>query len=269
MFKTGYYNRDIFEKERSGYSRFGFWILFFGFLILGSAAVGLSHIVFYSDLFKVKSVKVEGLESVSDERFLAVLSAELSEKRPLALLGGENILFWMMGREKDSVRNLPAIDKVEIRPDLLERELLLNVRERKLLGVWCLPSQDCWAFDKEGIVFAETPFSEGVLILKIGDLNSRPVVQGAPIFGNKDWLKNILATLEILEEVGWKPVSLQIRDLSLQEWQAETPAGLTLYFSLNFVPDGLENTLAHLKDKLKLDKLTYLDFRVSSRIYYK
>lgn len=271
MFKTAYYNRDVFEKERSKSSRFRFWIFLLGLLVLGSALIGLSYTVLYSDVLRVKSVKVEGLRSVSDERFIAALSVEFSKKWPLALLGRENILFWALGRKKGNLaQNLPAIEGVEIHPDLVRKEIVLNVRERELLGIWCFPSRGCYAFDKEGIVFAETPFSEGVLILKISDENSRPVVLGAPIFGNnKEWLKNILVTLGILEEIGWKPVSLQIRNLSLREWQVGIPAGLTLYFSLDFVPDALENTLANLKSKLKLDKLTYLDFRVPSRIYYK
>ena len=260
--------RGDFFENRKRKSRLKLWPWLLGLFLLGLLVIGSLYLVLYSDILKVKSIKVEGADIIYQSSLLRSLIPEIIAKSKLkGWLGPENLLFWG-NQSLKSVRNLATLKMIKIKTDLFQKKADIQFEERKLKGIWCLVSFECYGFDGEGIVFIKAPEPEGVLILKIDDENQRQIVIGHSVF-NDLWFKNILVTLRDLDESGWEAVSVRVRDLKLEEWEMKTPAGLAIYFSLNFVPEDLGSIMKNLKDRLSINKLTYLDFRVPSRIYYK
>ena len=60
-----------------------------------------------------------------------------------------------------------------------------------------------------------------------------------------------------------------VKDLNLEEWEVETARGPVFRFNLNFMPSNLESILDNLDEKFDFGKVTYFDFRIENRIYYK
>ena len=239
-----------------------------GFL-LGAALIGFAYFVLYADFLKVESFEVNGSKLISNDVLFASLNAKMiSDSRLRSLLGSDNILFWEFGKKPEFLSSLPVLGEINIKTNLGEKKVIIGAHERELFGVWCVLENDCYGFDRQGIVFARVPDVQGVLILKIEDINNRPVILGNPILNDPVRVENVFQTLGTLDNYDFIVSSVEIRDLALEEWQAEVASGPIFYFSLNFAPDNLEGIIKNLDKRFEFSKVIYFDFRVPNRIYY-
>jgi len=238
-------------------------------LLLGTALIGFAYFVLYADFLKVESFEVNGSRLVSDDVLFASLNTEMiGDSRLRSLLGSDNILFWEFGKKPEFLSSLPALREISVETNLGERKVIIDVHERELFGIWCVLEDDCYGFDQQGIIFARVPEVQGVLILKIKDINDHPVILGNPIFSDPVRIESIFQTLRTLDNYDFIVSSVEIRDLALEEWHAEVVSGPVFFFSLNFVPDNLEGIIKNLDKRFEFSKVTYFDFRVPNRIYY-
>ncbi len=258
----------VFEKKKKLVrGKLLLWALMF--LLGGGALIGVSYFVLYSDFFKVSAFDIKEPKFTTKENLLAALNAEMiGRSKILSLLGPDNILFWELGKKPQTLAALPLLSQLSLNTDLIAKKVMVIAEEREFEGIWC-SAEDCYVFDKEGIVFARAPNTEGFLILKIYDENNRPLVAGAPVFTKSNWRENVFKTLEVMENHGFTISRVNIKDFGLQEWEVKTTEGPVFQFSLNFVPQSLEKILENLNQKFEFDKVSYFDFRVENRIYYK
>lgn len=240
------------------------------FLLFGISGTGVYFLI-YSDYFQVKSLEIKGTELVSSDVLLATITSQMKKEAGWrTFIGAKNILFWEFGAKPKLLTEIsPLIANLNVESNLTERNVVVQVEERELLGIWCGSFKNCYAFDAEGIVFSEAPEVHGVLIMKIEDLNNRTLKLGNKILPNGEWIKNFLKTVKIAKENSVPVAAIKIRDLALREWELKTAWGPVIYFSLDFVPDNLELIFFNLSQRFDLNKLSYLDFRVPNRIYYK
>jgi len=250
-------------------------------LLLGGALISASYFVLYNDFFKVKSFEVTGSRSLDEDRFLSQLKSEMLSASPRtilgiirgsiwrAMLGPDNILFWEFGSKPPSLPGSPIVSLAAVNVNLAARKVAVAVKEREIAGVICRGMGDCYGFDENGVVFAKTPSIEGYLILRIDDENNKPFVLGTSIFPKKGWQENLFKTLAVFKENNIAVSSVRVKDYALEEWEVETASGLRFLFSLSFVPENLSGILKTLDEKFDFGKLTYFDFRVENRIYYK
>lgn len=245
-------------------------------LLVGAALIGSAYVILYADFFRVSTFEVSGSRFVSRDVLLASLNSQmLSGSLLRSLLGPGNILFWEFGEKPETLNTLPILEGVSIESDIVDRKVVITARDRELFGIWCVSQNDCYGFDREGIVFARVPRVKGALILKINDTNNRAVVPGLPIFAGAGWTEKVFKTLEIIRRYDFAVSLVEIRDLDLEEWKVEVASGLPaqagprFYFSLGFVPENLESILKNLDKRFEFNKVTYFDFRVPNRIYYK
>lgn len=256
------------------------WLLVLIFLIL--AIIGILYSVFYSDLFRVKafnfSYSNNYLEETDSSGFftndylVSSLTAEaVKERRFLGYLGPDNILFWVMGKNENLVNDnvLPSVDDLEIDTDLFKRKVDILVSEKKLSGIVCKSENFCCAFDDEGNVFAFAPSVKGTLIVRIDDFNERPLVFGEKFLPDKEWIENVVRTLEVIRESGFHVESASIGETSLSEWEVVVSQGPKFLFSLDFVPKDLKKVMETLKERADFSGIDYFDMRVENRIYYK
>jgi hypothetical protein len=135
--------------------------------------------------------------------------------------------------------------------------------------VWCLAGGDCYAFDREGIAFGRAPETYGTLITKVSDVRTAALAPGEAVLATSEWRARILETLEIIGALHLSPRIITVREEALREWDVALVEGPTLKFSFSFVPERLEDALASLSRRGDFRALTYLDFRVPDRLYYK
>ena len=203
-----------------------------------------------------------------DDVFISDLERRIiGSSKALAMLGPDNVLFWKLANLSESDL-APGVSNIKIDSDILSKKVNISVEKRDLFGIWCSLGK-CFGFDKDGVIFSEAPDVAGFLILKIKDENTRVVSLGSLVLPKREWIANVLDTVKILSENDTAVSSVKIRNLSLEEWEIEISNGLRFYFSLNFIPENLKDIVQKLDKKLSLEKLSYIDFRVPSRIYYR
>ena len=242
------------------------------FLVFCGALVGAFYFVLNSAFFKVKGFEVSESRYTPNETLLAALNADMiGRSRLLSVLGPDNILFWEFGEKPEALSNLPLVARISVKTNLTAGKVSVKAEERDFSGIWCLSAEgaDCYAVDDNGIIFARAPEAKGALILKVTDENARPLVLGRPFFVNQTWRENLFKTWEIMKNHGLVISKVAVKDLNLEEWEVETARGPVFRFNLNFMPSNLESILDNLDEKFDFGKVTYFDFRIENRIYYK
>lgn len=238
--------------------------------------IGLWYVVFSTDLLRVQKMEVKGTVLVERTELLYALSTKLTNGVMPALLGPDNILFWMFrGSEPERIDAIPLVAHLSFTPRLFTRAVEVTVEERKLFGVWCAADPvssvipPCYGFDREGIAFSEVPWVNGNLILRVHDGNPRPLVLGFPVLPRPLWMKNFFDTVEVFSEERLPVMEFTMKPFALREWSATLASGTAVYFSLDFVPENLAAILESFKVKPDFGMLTYLDLRVPNRVYFR
>jgi len=240
---------------------FAVFILFF---------VGVFHVILYSDIFKVKKLEISGSSFYDNDYLISASIVEIIKNHPyLGFLGGDNILFWLFSDPIPIAGNkIIHLQELNKSTNLIDRRVNIAVKERGFFGVSCF-SKNCFVFDDSGLIFSNSPDVNGSLILKIENINNQSVLLGNYFLPSTHWVRNILETIALVKSTGFYVSSAIIKESSLREWELLVYPSLSLLFDLSFVPEDLDRILSTAKDRLDLEKLSYLDFRVKGRIYYK
>ncbi|MDO8556925.1 MAG: hypothetical protein Q7R98_00490 [Candidatus Jorgensenbacteria bacterium] len=266
--------------KRTGPKHFLFALVALLFL---SILVALLYVVLYGSFLKVRDIEINGTRSVSRDSLLASLSTRgVGNSKLLSWLGPDNILFWkFLPNSLSSANILPIVAEAVQNVDLGKRNVTVTIREREGFGTWCAKNggptptvggygrASCYVFDESGIAFGTAPASEGVLITEVEDQNSREPLIGISLFPRSAWRNSFFGTLQILKDNGIPISKIIVRDFSLREFEVVSTLGFSFYFSLDFTPDNLNAVLNNLSKQLTLSSLSYLDFRVPNRVYYK
>jgi len=263
--KTGLYDR----KKREHNLRFLYSIL--AVIFIFGIIIAFAYFVLFSNFLKVKSTETSGLRIVSKDELVANIKSTIISKSFLgSILGPDNILFWKNNSgEVTFGEMLPKISSVSINTDLKTRTVKLFANERIVYGVWCVSETECFAFDSGGVVFSRVPTPEGVLLMKIENLNMRQPVLGSKFISNTDWIENLFTTYEIMQKNNIPIEKIIIKDYSLKEWEAISPLRFSLYFSFDFIPDNLNLVLKNFFSRVDFNSLSYIDFRIPNRLFYK
>ena len=82
------------------------------------------------------------------------------------------------------------------------------------------------------------------------------------------FIPNLLSIISVLTQADFSIREIRLSDIGLQEIEARTYDGPTLYFSLRFSAD---NALAAMQDvfaSMDVRDFDYIDFRVENRVFY-
>ena len=228
---------------------------------------GFIYIIYFSSVIKVKQFSIQGNRVAGSDDLQQMLIKKLDTRGWLRRgFGSNNILYWVgVGEVGDS--GIPASSAVIVHTNILSRAVSVEIRERTFVGVWC--SKTCVGFDSNGIAYFLAPDVEGSLLLKVHDENESELVLGSPVFSDPLALKNIFQSLTIVKEGGIVVDTILVKEATLREWELHSTKGTVFKFSLNFVPEKLKSVLDNLKERTKLEDLSYVDLRVENRVYYK
>src|SRR5581483_11056145 len=153
-----YSDEIVYQKRRRRTRIFLAVFVFFSLTLLGSAG----YVLFFTDLLIFKEISVEGLKRLSrDELFPP--GARMYVFQPVKL-------------------GNPVLKNWTIKRDILNRRLTVYAEEREPYAIWCGllftsrktedgevrdTSRNCYWFDKEGVLFAAAPYTEGTLIKEV------------------------------------------------------------------------------------------------------
>ncbi len=227
---------------------------------------------FMSPFFKITEIKLPENDFITnnDIHKLMINSA------PLNL--GENIFILSKNRIKSGLAAaFPAITDISIKKEPFHG-LIVNFEKRIQIGIWCHPASDqpqadnCYYFDKEGIVFKEAPQTEGALILKMEDFEKKEVSLGDKILSNEHLFFITTFNNKIIENNQFKIIEFKIKPNPSVDLEAITSKNWSIYLDQNQDPVLEANNLFTILNEVIKDKtssLKYIDLRLPSRVFYK
>ena len=230
---------------------------------------GIVYGVGFSNVSKVRGVLVIGNRIVGSDEIARAVSGALASRSWISRAVGEgNIVFWMFAKEMPGETiNEPAIKSLVVHVDLIGRRVIIEVREREFIGVWC--ADTCVGFDDRGIAYFDAPSIEGSLFLEIQDVGGSAPKFGERVLGDEQQFNNMLATIQGVRDAGIAITHVTVKDHNLREWSITPSHGGELLFSFDVVPERIASILKNIMERTKWDGLSYVDFRVVNRVYYK
>lgn len=233
---------------------------------------GVWYGIFIASWGAVKEIRVSGTRMVSEAVVTqAVVSYFSTGIR--RFMGSDRVAFWIGtgGSIDTAFKTIPGLDRVDIKTDVVNRSVRIVVRERVLQGIWCGTTREpqentCFAFDETGFLFALAPKPEGTLITRIEDTQTRTI--GQYLLAERDWFTQIQHTLAGIAEAKHTITAVVVTDVGLREWEVHLPSGTVFRFSFMAPIAAITPVLNSLAERVQIETLSYIDFRVQNRIYY-
>lgn len=265
------FQRKRFRFRHLFFSQWGILAIFAFIILVGT---GFAYLALYSGIFRIDSFTVNGNTRAGSKRVIDAASLELLRESPRrALFGPESLLFWGFHKAELKPRTDALLASIRIRADFFEKQVTLTVSEREFQGLWCLSrlenNTQCFAFDSEKIVIRRVPEAYGSLIFKVRDENSRMLTPGVLVWSDSEELSRIFKTIRIMENIYGGISVIEIKSRELREWTAISPQRIVFAFSTDFIPENLESILRALRERPDFDVVSFVDFRVPNRVYYK
>jgi len=264
------------------------------YLYFGAGAVGIclmivlaGWILFKSPLFREQGIEVEGNAMVPSDEVVSLLqSAALSDHSWFkSMLGINNLLIWPSSLPVAQLAMEPRLTDVTISKNYFSRTLTAHVTERAAVAIWCFvgggsaegsvgagatqgQGETCYWFDADGFIFSRALDVQGGALYSIHDDSQQPGNLGDHVLP-APFIPNLIAILNVLHESNVGVQDITLKDLSLQEIAVTTNGGPMIYFSLRFPATEDLQVLQNLMSQPGFAKLSYIDFRVENRAYYK
>lgn len=253
-------------------------------LVAGSLFIGVGWLLFYSPLFRIQSIVIQGNDAVASDSVMALLQSSVLADHSYfkSLFGAKNILIWPSALTASQLKFIPQLASVTISKDYLTRTITATATERAPVGTWCVvpdggsdgaPSsfesgETCYWFDGQGVLFGKTYDTQGSSIFVIHDYSQTGLGLGNAVLP-AEFMPNLISIVDVLKASGVDVREAALKDIGLQEIDVTTYNGPDLYFSLRFPAANDLPVLQSLMAQPNFAKLQYVDFRVENRAYYK
>jgi len=238
------------------------------FLFLLSAIGGIFYFVFISEQFQIKKVNISGLEAVSEEQVLNTVNNIMGEKK-IGFLKSKNYFIFPVEKLRASLfEAFPKIGEISIQkihPDGVK----IIVEERDVVGVVC-KGQNCFYFDKKGVIFEVSPRTSGSIIIAVQDnrdinyeLGHRVLSESQiTFFKEAQGLLNRNFPFTVREFLITKKGEFEI--ITSEEWRALLDKNEGLEYQLSSLKYVLDEEI-----KTRRRELEYVDLRLGNKVYYK
>ncbi len=272
-------------------------LIIFGIIVLILAFIaGIIYLVRFSSVFKIKKIEISGLPDYSANELTADLKDFLTRQSKISnWLGNDNILIWNSGESENFLKTHPQFQEVDISKNYYSHQIDISAKEREKFGIWCAasgnpmltesnsasstyvasnsttanpPSQNCFWFDNQGVIFSPAPVIQSELFYRVNDLTNRTLNLGDSILPDGEF-SNLSKIFDLLSREEINSRTVYLKDLSLEEVDVESPSTPKIYFSLTYDPDYAATAIDALKKSGRWQKIDYVDFTVENRAYFR
>ncbi len=223
---------------------------------------GLIYVLFFSQIFDVREVSFNGLDTVSSDEFRTKIDDTLNQRFLGYLSRRSNIFFLSMDKlEKELFLDYPIFKSVNVHKKLLHG-LVFDFLERKPVGVWCF-KEDCSYFDEDKVLWGHPAKSSGFIFLTVEDNRQTEDRQI-----DDDFFKPIIEVAKNLTG-GIKKITIP-RDSFNEFWVYR--ADYYVIFTNEFdIKNQLDILKIFMEEKIKDPDFhpQYIDLRIEGRVYYK
>ena len=229
--------------------------------ILISVLICLSYyFLFFSEIFKIKEIKISASEIVLKKEIGNFLRKELGNN--FFLVNSQNL-------ENEILNRYPKLKKANLEKEF-PASLILIIEKRKPVGILCFKEEsNCFLIDKQGVIFesSTSKYSEDLVVIF---LEKETKNLGEEVISQEN-LNQILKIQRNLE----KNLQIDIEKFILKEdkrLDVKIEEGWEIYFDLSNNIDFVLTKLRLLLEKeippVKRENLEYIDLRFS-KVYYK
>jgi len=249
-----------YYRGRKKRIRYKLWL---GVSLVCILVVGGLYFFYQSPLFSFKTITVVDSRGADHSELLGLMRDYVESKWWSHFLPANHMLAWLFIKKLP----LPIFESVDVVKKYSESSLSFVITEYQRVGLWCFQkAQECFWFNRDGLLFQEAPVSEGALFLKIQDVERDP----------SDQIKidpQLITSIESINEIftgAQKGVDSITYLYSKRELQMKLVAGQEFIIGVKKIPPATFYT--YLKNFLattNLDSIDYVDFSVENRIFVK
>ena len=134
--------------------------IYFSILILLLMFLLVFYIFIYSPIFQIREFHITGSKKISNSDVIKILLPLVLESKTENFFGYKNLLSWDESKINFSKT---AILEAQIKRDWLRQSIDIDIKERERLAIWCDSFNNCYWIDENGILFEESPNTEGSL----------------------------------------------------------------------------------------------------------
>ncbi len=261
-----FHYRDTLAQERRRHFVFKLTISLVILLVIAGGSV---YLLFFSKVFDIRDIVIDGLKTVDSNYVMAEVRRVLESKKFKYLQLQKDILFFDAEALKARLLSEFAIlNDIKIEKKF-RHGLVLNFSERTAMGIWCFGEGHCGYFDDSGVLWGDALRSSGFLLLTINDLRKQA---GEEKTLDKKFFDGIKKAVEKLKDNNIVVKDATIPENSVEDFNLVTNGGYNLIFNLGTdIGSQVEVLKIFLNDKSKDPNFMpkYIDLKIDGRVYYK
>ncbi|MEK7579730.1 MAG: FtsQ-type POTRA domain-containing protein [Patescibacteria group bacterium] len=256
----------------------------FAFLVVSSFAVltgFLAYALFFSSWFSIKEIQVSGNKELSESEIRELADKYINRTYFLGYIKPFSNIFFVSseGLEESFRKKMAQIDEVDISKSIFKKYLVIEIKEREAVGIWCGSTslttsleQSCFYFDKKMALFKSAPKFSGEVFLVIEDGRNRDFKVG-DVFDDAELIEKLSSAKFFLDELKIVDYRNFFLPAGSFEFWIKTKDGWSIYLDKETdIATQLVALKKILEGKLSADRrqrLEYIDLRVNGRVYYK
>jgi len=279
----------VFKRRQYFWQRRSFKVyLVLAFIVL----IFILYLLFWSNIFKINNIKVEGASSISSEEITSIIQNQMAQSR-LGVLSQSNLFIFSSKMAENEIKNRYVVEDVKVSKWPL-KTLKIKLAEKANVLTW-ITDNHYYYLDPNGlatkeVLVANLTLGEGEAPPKDSSTTGENLIdlsaldQSLPLVYDltntavkvkdqvlsADMIKFISSVNQKLPNNDLKIVSFQIPERGGSGVQVKTNKGYDIYFDNQ---EDLDRQLANLnlviKEKIKDKKINYIDLRFKDRVYYK
>ncbi|MBI5077207.1 hypothetical protein HZB94_02405 [Candidatus Falkowbacteria bacterium] len=248
------------EKQRRKTGRlFGFFALIF--------AICLFYFLFFSPLFTIGKIQINGLEKIRAENIDSIVNDYLNGREMLIFRHNN---FWIFNKEelKTKIFERYYFDDFKIRKRLLNK-ITIDLKEKQAVINW-LTNNFCFHLDPSALAIEYCEKNDGFIVIR--DLQNNELKVGEYAVPSAE-LKNLVELFNSVKAIVADKVKITNMEKNAEMMDINTEEGIQFKFNMKFPVQEQLSRLSVLvfQENIKnnLNKMQYIDLRFGEKVYYK
>ena len=251
------------KRKKSVFKNRFFWLMFFVLLFSGAIVYGIT----FASLVQIKKIHIYGAESIKREEIEDLVWEGVDQK--ILLFPTKSIFFTNNQKiEENLSKKFPKISQVNLKRQIPD-SVVIEMKERKPLYVFCKDSGPCFYLDERGVIFEEI-FPDAISLLRIKDMRNLEVKLGSKVA--EDQLLNGIKTIEskLKEKTELSPQEIILFE---EKMEVQTSQNFLIYFNpKEDIEKQVQKLILTFENEIpqeKRENLDYIDLRFGDKVYYK